>query len=96
MQRLVIAVVTALALLAFSLVTAFGGVARADEPCKVDCEPIVILPDPNPSDGSIIGPVIVVPDIISIIGPQITFEAGLPNPSGPGINADVGNGPWVR
>ncbi len=92
MKALVIAFVTALALLASTLVPGFGGVARADEPCKVDCEPIVISPEPNPGE-SIIGPIIVVPEIASIIGTQITFEAGFPNPSPPSINAPNPNPP---
>jgi len=84
MKRVVLAVAMALALLAFSLVTTFGGAARADTPCKVDFEPVIITPDPNPGE-AIIGPSIVVPDIVTVIGPQINFEAGLPCPSPPEI-----------
>jgi len=85
MQRLVLAALFALTLLAFPLVSDFAGTASADEPCKIDCEPVIITPSPNPG-GSIVGPVIVVPDIVSIIGPQITFEAGTPSPNPPEIS----------
>jgi len=92
-RRVVVVAALVPVLLVLSL-AAFGGVASADEPCKIDCDPIVIFPNPNPGE-SIIGPVIVVPEIVSIIGPQITFEAGIPCPGPPEITTDVGTGPFI-
>ncbi len=86
MKGVVVLAAVVAVLLAFSLAATFSGIASADEPCKIDCEPIVITPDPNPGEDSIIGPVIVVPDIVSITGPQITFEAGTPSPNPPEIS----------
>jgi len=94
LRRVVVVAAVVPVLLVLSL-AAYGGVASADEPCKVDCEPIVISPNPNPGEDLIIGPVIVLPDIVSIIGPQITFEGGIPCPTPTGITLFVGDGPFV-